>query len=146
MIELAELEKIVGTPFPGGRVTIEPYEHWLLCDVVQSERPAGGVAHPLYAYNVTLAGMGITVNDLFIMCGATADDGPMFGEHETELRQPLKVGATYDVQGRITKVDRKEGRKAGVFDLVFFELDLVDPDTGEVAGVCRNSFVFPRRN
>jgi hypothetical protein len=32
-----------------------------------------------------------------------------------------------------------------VFDLVFFELDIVDPDSGDVVGVCRNSFVFPRR-
>ena len=145
MIELAELEKIVDTPFPGGRFTIEPYEHWLLCDVVQGERPANNVAHPLYAYNAALAGMGISVDELFTMCGATAEDGPMFGEHETEIREPLKVGATYDVTGRITKVDRKEGRKAGVFDLVFFELDIADPDTGDVKAVVRNSFVFPRR-
>ena len=90
--------------------------------------------------------MGITVDELFTMCGATAEDGPMFGEHETEI-QPSRcvVGATYDVRGRVTTVDRKEGRKAGVFDLVYFELDVADPDTGEVVGVCRNSFVFPRR-
>jgi hypothetical protein len=145
MIELAELEKIVGSPFPGGRFTIEPYEHWLLCDVVQGERPANGVAHPLYAYNAALAGMGMSVDDLFTLCGATAADGPMFGEHETEIREPLRVGSTYDVSGRITRVDRKEGRKAGVFDLVFFELDIADPESGEVKAVVRNSFVFPRR-
>jgi hypothetical protein len=145
VIELSELEAKVGTPFPGGTFTIEPYEHWLLCDVVQSERPANGVAHPLYVYNAALAGAGVSVDEIFAMFGATAADGPMFGEHETEIRRPLKVGATYDVSGRVTAVDRKQGRKAGVFDLAYFELDISDPDTGEVVGVCRNSFVFPRR-
>jgi hypothetical protein len=146
VIELDDLEKIVGTPFPGGRFTIEPYEHWLLCDVVQSARPENGLAHPLYVYNAALAGMGISVDELFTMCGATAEDGPMFGEHETEIREPLLVGGSYDVTGRVTKVDRKQGRKAGVFDLVYFELDVTDPDSGEVKAVCRNSFVFPRRS
>ena len=112
---------------------------------MQSARPENGLAHPLYVYNAALAGMGISVDDLFTMCGATAEDGPMFGEHETEIKEPLVVGGTYDVTGRVTKVDRKEGRKAGVFDLVYFELDVSDPDSGEVKAVCRNSFVFPRR-
>ncbi|MGH9247059.1 MAG: hypothetical protein ACRD29_22615 [Acidimicrobiales bacterium] len=146
MIELAELEKIVGTPFPGGKVTVEPYEHWLLCDVVQSTRPPDGVAHPLYVYIAALSGMGLTVDELFALCGATAEDGPMFGEHETEIHEPLRVGATYDVRGRVTAVDRKHGRTAGTFDLVFFELDVADPASGDVRAVCRNSFVFPRRD
>lgn len=144
MIALEELEALVGRPFPGGTYTIEPYQHWLMCDVVLAPRPANGVAHPLYVYLSAIAGMGITLDELFAMVGASADDGPMFGECETDIRRPLLVGTTYRVQGRLSSVQRKEGKRAGVFDIVGFDLELLDDD-GQVVAVNRNSFVFPRR-
>ena len=69
----------------------------------------------------------------------------MFGEAEIEQRIPLRIGESYEVRGGITGVVRKEGRRAGVFDIVTLRLELVDAE-GEVAGVSTNSFVFPRRD
>jgi hypothetical protein len=142
---LQELEALVGKPFPGGTYTIEPYKHWLMLDAFGGTPTREGTAHPMYVYYGSLAGMGFSVNDLFIMVGATAEDGPMFGEAEIDIRKPLQVGATYDVTGTITSVERKEGRRAGVFDIVAFRLEMRDP-SGEVAGVSSNSFIFPRRD
>ena len=34
MITEDELEALVGTPFPGGTYTVEPYTNWLTCDCV----------------------------------------------------------------------------------------------------------------
>jgi hypothetical protein len=96
-------------------------------------------------YYGALAGMGLSVDGLFHLVGATADDGPMFGEAQIEVRRPLQIGATYDVSGSITGVVRKEGRKAGVFDIVTFSLELRGAD-GEVDAVSTNSFIFPRRD
>jgi len=62
-----------------------------------------------------------------------------------EVGRPLEVGATYTVTGGIVDVTRKEGRKAGVFDIVAFRLELADAD-GAVAAVSTNSFIFPRRD
>lgn len=144
MVGLEEVHDLVGTRFPGGTATIEPYQHWLTCDVVESPLPAGGVAHPLYVYLGAMAGMGLSIEELFALCHATSADGPMFGECATRIHRPLHVGATYTVRGGIVDVQRKEGKRAGVFDIVAFELELVDT-AGVVAAVCRNSFVFPRR-
>jgi len=69
----------------------------------------------------------------------------MFGEAGIELRRPLRIGESYEVSGGITGVVRKEGRKAGVFDIVTFRLELVGED-GAVAAVSTNSFIFPRRD
>jgi hypothetical protein len=89
--------------------------------------------------------MGLSVDELFALVGASADDGPMFGEATMELERQLEVGATYRVAGSIVDVTRKEGRKAGVFDIVTFRLELTDAD-GALAAVSTNSFIFPRRD
>lgn len=143
-IPIEELEALVGTSFPGGTYTIEPYEHWLMTDAFGAEPSRAGTAHPMYAYYGALAGMGMSVDDLFVRVGATADDGPMFGEAGIEVLKPLQIGATYTVTGAFESVQRKEGRKAGVFDIVAFRLALRDAD-GELAAVSTNSFIFPRR-
>ena len=143
-IALEELQSLVGTSFPGGSYTIEPYRHWLMLDAVGA-RPAGdGTANPMETYYGALAGMGLSVDELFALVGASAEDGPMFGEAEIELLRPLRVGATYAVKGGITGIERKEGRRAGVFDIVTFRLELSDAG-GEPAAVSTNSFIFPRR-
>jgi hypothetical protein len=143
-ITAEELERLVGHSFPGGKYTIEPYKHWLRQDAIGAKPRREGVAHPMEAYYGCMAGMGMSVDDLFKLVGATADDGPMFGEAEIELRRPLRVGHTYKVSGGITGITRKEGRKAGVFDIVAFRLEMQDED-GETAAVSTNSFIFPRR-
>ena len=142
MITVEALEGVVGTRFPGGRVTLESYEHWLACDAVEASALPRGGAHPMFGYYLALRGMGISLDDLFALVGATADSGVMFGEARLELIRPLSVGAEYEVSGEIESVERKEGRRAGVFDLVTFRLDVAD-DAGPVV-VSTNTFVFPR--
>jgi hypothetical protein len=144
-IAVEEIEALVGKPFPGGRYTIEPYKHWLMQDAVGGSVAREGEASPMEVYYGALAGMGLSVDELFHLVGATADDGPMFGEAGIEANRPLLIGESFDVSGGITGVVRKEGRKAGVFDIVSFRLELRD-EQGEVAAVSSNSFIFPRRD
>jgi hypothetical protein len=144
-IPVEELEQLVGTSFPGGRYTIEPYRHWLTADAVGDAPTSSGTASPMQIYFGAMAGLGLTLDELFALVGSSAADGPMFGEAEIEQRRPLRIGETYDVRGGITGIVRKEGRRAGIFDILTFRLELVDSE-GEVAGVATNSFVFPRRD
>jgi hypothetical protein len=143
-IAVEELEDLIGKPFPGGRYTVEPYKHWLMQDAVGGTPAREGDASPMEVYYGALAGMGMSVDELFRLVGATAEDGPMFGEAQIEVRRPLRIGAGYRVSGGITGIVRKEGRKAGVFDIVTFSLELRGED-GEVDAVSTNSFIFPRR-
>jgi acyl dehydratase len=145
VIDVVDLQRLVGRPFPGGTYKVEPYRNWLTCDAVLSPVPDDGMAHPMFCYYGALAGMGMSLDDLFAMVGATADSGVMFGEAQIELHRPLLVGDEFTVRGSIISVQRKQGKRAGVFDIVGFALELVDSD-GQVAGVSTNSFVFPRRS
>jgi hypothetical protein len=140
----SELAAIVGRALPGGEYTITVHSNWIASDAVEGP-PPGEFAHPLFVYLAAARGKGMTWDEVFAVCGATADDGPMFGEHETEVRRPLRVGETVTLAGEFTSALRKRGRKAGVFDVIAFELRLTGAD-GEVAAVTRNSIVYPRRD
>jgi hypothetical protein len=138
-----ELAASVGRRFPGGSYTIEPWRAWLTNDVVLA--PQGGtIAHPVFAFIAATQAMGIGWDELFAWFGASAGDGPMMGDCDIEFGTPLLVGATYRVDGAICSAVRKSGRRAGVFDLVHYRLDLREPGGG-LAAACVNSIVFPRR-
>lgn len=139
-----ELEALVGRQLPGGSYTVEPWRVWLTNDVLGANQRTDGIAHPMFCYYAAMAGMGLSIGEMFTLCSATADDGPMFGECDIQQLRPLEIGATYAVRGEITSAVRKQGARTGTFDIVAFQLDVVAPD-GEVAGVVSNSFVYPRR-
>jgi len=143
VIAYTELEQLVGPELPGRTFTIEPYKQWLTCDVVGSPELTEDVAHPIFAFIASVSAMGVTIDEFFTICHASASDGAVFGECANEYREELRVGSTYQVCGRITDVRRKEGQRAGVFDIVQVEFEISD-GAGQVAALCRNSFVFKR--
>jgi hypothetical protein len=141
------LNALVGQTFPGGTFIPEPYFNWLLCDCLLAPEminPDSG--HPLMLYMATQAGMGISLQDLFTMFLGKSEDGPMLGEWSMQAYGAVKLGVEYSVTGGIVEVQRKTGKKTGVFDIIKFELQMretADPD--ELVGVTRSSFIFPRR-
>ncbi|WP_028850507.1 hypothetical protein [Thermocrispum municipale] len=133
---------LIGREFPGGEYTVAPWRAWLTADTLLDD-PYDEVPHPVLAWMAGVAGWGMTWDEFFGWFDATADDGPMFGEHRTTMYRPLRMGATYRVSGRVVSAERKVGRRAGTMDIVGYELDL---HLGEDhVARCFNSIVFPRR-
>lgn len=139
-----QLESLVGRQFPGGTYAVDPWRVWLTNDVIGAPQRTDGIAHPMFCYYAAMAGLGISIDEMFNLCYASADDGPMFGECDIQQLRPLEIGATYTVRGEITGAVRKQGERTGTFDIVAFQLEVVAPD-GEVSSVVSNSFIFPRR-
>lgn len=142
--DLDGLRAQVGREFPGGIYVLEPWRAWLLADCLGDD-PYTQVPHPVLAWMASVGGMGASWDQVFSWFQSCAADGPMFGEHRTTMLGPLLLGATYQVRGRITSVDRKRGRQAGVFDIVGYEFDLHDRADGTQVARCWNSLVLPRR-
>jgi hypothetical protein len=142
-----ELNALVGQTFPGGTFTPEYYFNWLTTDAVLApELIKTGAAHPLIVYLATQAGMGLSLQELFDMFLGKSEDGPMLGEWGMEVHSPVRIGVKYAVTGGIVGVQRKTGKKTGVFDIIQFELQLREesaPD--DLVAVTRSSFIFPRR-
>ncbi|HVW43992.1 MAG TPA: hypothetical protein VHC18_21840 [Amycolatopsis sp.] len=143
MIALETLRAQIGRRLPGGRFSVEPYEDWLMRDTVLAGHGDDPAAHPLWAFAGPQAAMGISIDELFTLCGAKASDGPMLGETDVELLAPLTVEKVYDVRATIVDVQRKSGARTGVFDIVTVEMEAATEGT-PVARL-RNSYVFPRR-
>jgi hypothetical protein len=155
MFGLDQLESLPGRAFPGGSFLITAQEDATMRDVVGAPPRTGDVdvAHPIWMFAGPQRAMGITIDDLFGWCGSSAADGPMLGETQLMMPGPLLTGRRYAVAGGIVAATRKQGRRAGVFDIVTFELNLAGGDTagpdpaGSITGwQCRTSFVFPRRS
>lgn len=140
-------DRLVGHRFPGGTVTVEPYEAWLGHDAMRSPSAGSGTLDPpaldpLWILVVGLRGMGTDIAGVIELAGAGPGDGVLFGELGLRQDAPLRPGVEYGVRGGIVDVTRREGRRAGVFDTLTFELDL--DDAGSTVAAVSSSFLFPR--
>lgn len=138
-----ELQALSGWRFPGGSIRIPAYENAVLCDVILDVAEHDGLANALYCYLTPGAGMGISLDELFALVGASGADGPMHGESELELHEPLRVDTDYRVEGEIVDIVRKRGRKLGVFDTLRYRLAILHE--GREVAATTNIIVIPRR-
>jgi hypothetical protein len=136
--------QLEGYELPGGKFRLEPYEAWLGEEAMQSQ---GGSA----SLNITwvliagLKGMGISIADLVALAGAKVEDGVLFGEVGLEQQVPLVVETHYSVSGRILGITRHQGKRAGVFDILSFEVDIQGPD-GRLHAQLTCSFILTRES
>lgn len=133
-----------GHRFPGSTYTLPAYLAWLWSDAAEIQ-PDATAAHPSLAYFVAMQGLGVTIQEIFDLMEATADSGVVFGETELELLRPVRPGGTYAVEGEIASVQRKSGRRAGVFDKLTFVGRLFEHDTREPVATNTNTWIFPRK-
>jgi len=142
--EIPDYSHLAGHEFPGGSYELPGYEVWLWADAVQAA-PRDPHAHPEMAYMIGLHGGGASIADIMALLGADADSGVMFGELGFEFDGPILPDQTYDVRGRVLSVDRKEGRKAGVFDLATFVHELTAVGDSRPIARVEHVWVFPRK-
>lgn len=136
---------VIGHRFPGGTTVVPHWLNRLWGEAVAADADPSPSVHPVLVYYAAVQGSGVTFQDIFDLMEAPGDSGIMVGEQRFEFTRPLEVDRPYDVEGGIVDVVRKEGRRAGVFDIATFELRILEPETSEPVAVSTTSFVFPRR-
>ncbi len=136
---------LAGHHFPGGTYTLPPWLCWLWADAAQLE-PDFAVAHPALAYQVAIRGAGVSIQDIFDLMDASADSGVVFGEYRVDYHGVLRPGVTYDCHAEVIEVERKSGRRAGVFDKFTFRVSIREADADQLVAVCTNTWIFPRAN
>jgi hypothetical protein len=136
---------LAGHRFPGGTTRVPYWMNRLWGDAVACEDDPSPYVHPVLVYYAAVQGSGIVFQDIFDLMDASTDSGIMVGEQRFRFAGPLEVEKDYEVDGGITDVVRKEGRRAGVFDIATFELCVREPGAEEPLAVSTTSFVFPRR-
>lgn len=136
-------QHLVGHKLPGATYTLPEYLTWLWHDTVLVP-PDPEVAHPSLGYFVGMQGVGLSIQEMFDLMGADADSGVMFGETELDFQGTLRPGATYDCDAQIVEIERKEGKRAGVFDKMTFVIHVNEHESGEPVVTCSNTWIFPR--
>jgi hypothetical protein len=141
---VSDYQHLVGHRFPGGTYTLQPFVSWLWADCAMTEQDAEA-AHPSLGYFVAMQGLGASIQDVFDLMEATVDSGVMFGETELEFSQIVRAGVPYDVTAEIVGVERKAGKRAGIFDKLTFEIRVADQRSGEHVVTNTNTWIFPRK-
>jgi hypothetical protein len=139
----ADYSDLGGHRFPGGTVTVPNWMNRLWADSVSAPDPTPYV-HSLLVYYAAVEGSGVGFGDIFELMDADADSGIVVGEQSLVYNRPIEVGREYGVAGGITEVVRKQGRRAGVFDMLTFELTLTEPGAADPAAISTMTFIFPR--
>jgi len=136
---------VAGHRFPGGRTVVPGWMNRLWCDAVESPGDTAPHVHPVLVYYAAVQGSGVDFQNIFDLLDGSEGSGVMVGEQRFDFRAPMHVGREYAVEGGMTDVVRKTGRRAGTFDIATFELRVLDDEGGEPVAVSTTSFVFPRR-
>ena len=144
MEAMNDYRHLVGHRFPGGTYTLPEYVSWLWADAALAE-PDPEIAHPSLGYFVAMQGIGVSIDDIFALMGATADSGVVFGETELEFERPVAPGVPYDVEAEIAGIERKSGKRAGVFDKLTFVVRVREQASGEPVVTNTNTWIFPRK-
>ena len=130
--------------FPHGSLVVEPYEDWLARDAIGADQTDGDLLHPSWILIGALRGAGFDLGEIIALCGATWDDGILFGEARVEQIEPLRRSPEYAIAGSFLDVERRTGRRVPEFDLVTYEMRIEHEK--RVVGRCVNRFVIPRRS
>jgi hypothetical protein len=141
---MSDYSHLVGRRFPGGRFTLSPHVAWLWADCAMT-KPDPAEAHPTLSYLAAMQGCGLTIQDVFDLMGADADSGVMFGEVGMDYYGTLAPGETYVLEGGITDVERKHGRRAGTFDLMTFRITGRRETEDDPLFAVSTTWVFPRQ-
>jgi hypothetical protein len=142
---MSDYSHLVGHRFPGATYTLPAWLCWLWADAAQLP-PDSATAHPGLAYLVAIRGAGVSIQDIFGLMDATADSGVVFGEYGVDFHGTLRPDATYECDAEVTDVERKSGRRAGVFDKFSFQVRIREAGSAEPVAVCSNVWIFPRQD
>ena len=115
------------TELPGGTFTLTAQTRRRFAGAVLGDPAADPSVDALWIFTSGLPGMGTDLVEVFASVGCSmTEDGPMLGGTEFEIHRPIEVGVPYRAIGRVLGVERKTGRRAGVFDLLRVRVELSD--------------------
>ncbi len=129
MISEAEMQALVGHCFPGGQYEIAHWENHLLTEATGSEPLPDGLVHPVHLFHVPIAGVGVSIADLFELAKADTDASVTIDYYEWELAAPLREGVRYRMAGGVTEHERKQIGDGPFVDSLTFLIELFEGDT-----------------
>ena len=120
---LADSE-IIGHRFPGGRYTIASWENYLLTDCTTADQLPGDLVHPVAMFHVPILGSGVSIAELFDICGAEGPGTVGLDGYDWEYFLPLIIDTEYRATGSIVQWDHRVDDRGRPYDSMQFAIEL----------------------
>lgn len=127
---------------PGGTFRVEDYERVISHEAVGAPELPAPLLHPVWVMLGVLRGMGVSLGDILSQFG-TSEEGTLFGEAGLDQLHPLKSGTEYRVEGEVTDVVRRHGKRMGQFDVLTIAFRILTSNA-ELVATASQAFVIPR--
>jgi acyl-CoA thioesterase FadM len=135
---------VVGHRFPGGSATLPAHRAWFWEDAIYAKHDPR-VVHPSYVLLMSAAGAGATIEEILGLVDFAPEEGALAAAYDLEFDAPLRAEATYWVEGQVTEVERKRGRRLGPFDQLTFTVTITDTASGDLVATVKTTWMLPRR-
>lgn len=132
---LEQMKQLIGHQFPGGSYEIQHWENYLLTEATGSDPLPGDLAHPIHLFHVPIAGVGVTLADLFALGQAENDATISIDYYDWEFLSPLREGVEYSMRGGVIEHDRLENDGKTLRDSITFRIEVTGGDDALVARV-----------
>jgi acyl dehydratase len=139
---LADSE-IIGHRFPGGRYTIAHWENFLLTDCTTADQLPDGLVHPVAMFHVPILGCGVSIAELFDICGAEGPGSVGLDGYDWEYFLPLTIDTEYSASGSIVHWEHCVDDRGRPFDSMRFAIELRN-STNHLVARATNTWRFRR--
>jgi len=118
------MRALIGHAFPGGHYRIEPWENFLLTEATGSERLPDGLAHPIHLFHVPIAGVGVSIGELFALAQAPSDASVTIDHYDWEFFEPLRESTPYAMRGGVQAHARTTHDDGTVVDSLTYRIEM----------------------
>jgi hypothetical protein len=119
------MRALIGHAFPGGHYRIEPWESFLLSEATGAERLPDGLAHPIHLFHVPIAGVGVSIGELFALAEAPSDASVTIDHYDWEFFEPLRESTAYLLRGGVQSHARTRHAGGTVVDTLTYRIELL---------------------
>jgi hypothetical protein len=129
------MRALIGHAFPGGHYRIEPWENFLLTEATGSERLPDGLAHPIHLFHVPIAGVGVSIGELFELALAPSDASVTIDHYDWEYFEPLRESTPYAMRGGVQAHTRIRHEDGTVVDSLTYRIEVLGESEQLIARV-----------
>jgi acyl dehydratase len=110
--------------FRGGRYTIAHWENYLLTDCTTAPQLPEGLVHPIAMFHVPILGSGVSITELFDVCGAEGPGSVGLDGYDWEYFEPLRIDTEYICEGSIVHWEHRLDEGGLPYDAMRFSIEL----------------------
>lgn len=134
---------LIGHRFPGATLTTASHLTWLWADAALAHQDPE-LVHPSYMLLIGLKGTGISTREILGLLDFMPEGGALAGGYVLEFHSPLRQDTEYRIDGEITDIVRKRGKRMGPFDRFTYVISVREAGGDQLVATNTTTWMIPR--